>query len=172
MFNKYKIFLPLIVVFTVIILMIVVALISFLIKPQTSEPIMPSPTVSVKPVIIRKITPVVTKSTVKSDAIVVSGVDIKNIYDKPVEINNSGDVVFFKNENYQYTYLPHFSKFNITILSLPFWEKEKEAEDNFTEVLGITKKDACFLNVEISTPLFVSEEFSCKVFPLTYCADI
>lgn len=168
MLNRIKLFVPLICA----ILILIVAVLIIIFKkssPPVSPPEITRPTATP---FARKITPVISVPDVSLEKIDVRGIKINNVYKNPVEKNNQGDAVFFKNDNYQFVYQPQFSKFIISVTSSPFWEKEKTAEEDFVKELGITKKDACWLTVEITTPDFANPEESGRVYPLSFCMDI
>lgn len=120
----------------------------------------------------RKITPVISIPDASLEKIEIRGVKINNVYKNPVETNKNGDAVFFRNDDYQFVYQPLFGKFLISVTSSPFWEKEKIAEEEFVKKLGITKKDACWLTVEITTPSFANSSEAGRIYPLSFCMDI
>lgn len=103
------------------------------------------------------------------EKIEISGVKINDIYSKPISINSSKDVKFFRNENYEFVYLAKYNKFIITILGSPFMSLIKEAEEDFIRILDITKQDACRLNVDITTVISANPEYAGKRFSLSFC---
>lgn len=168
MLNRIKLYVPL-----VCVILILIAAVLIIISKKSSPEVLPPPIVrpTATPFKLR-ITPAISIPPSASKKIDVSGIKINNIYEDPVEINNQGDTVFFRDDNYQFVYLPQFGKFIISVTSSPFWDKEKIAEEDFIKALGITKKDACWLNVEITTPYFANQEESGRVYPLSFCMDI
>ena len=97
------------------------------------------------------------------------GVEIDNIYKDAQDRNMQGDVDFSSNPSYSLVYLPDYEEFLITILITPFEETRLLAESDFVEKLGITKDQACILNVTVSTPFSVDPERAGIKYPLSFC---
>ncbi|OIO14147.1 hypothetical protein COV53_05965 [Candidatus Gottesmanbacteria bacterium CG11_big_fil_rev_8_21_14_0_20_37_11] len=168
-FKKKLLILSVILFILVIIFIILILVKSF---NPASLPEIPRPTAT--PFSVRPITPTTVNLSLvpTEEKIDIKGVTIKNIYRDPVEVHGNGDVVFYRNSDYQLVYLPKFSNFHITVLGSPFWDKAKEAEEQFIKSLDISKEQACWLTVEITTPQFANEEYAGKTFPLSYCMDL
>lgn len=98
----------------------------------------------------------------------VSGVTINNVYKN--EINRSGgNVKFLERDTYRATYVYDINLFTITILDANFEQTRQRAEQEFISMLGISKEDACKLNVIVQTPEFVNFELSQQNFSLSFC---
>jgi flagellar basal body-associated protein FliL len=74
---------------------------------------------------------------------------------------------------YSIVYNVSDSSFIITILSMPFETTREAAETVFLNSLGISRQDACKLNVSEGVPAFVSDsdQYIGKSFPLSFCAS-
>lgn len=163
MLNRLKIYLP----FICAILIIIVVLL--IIVGRRSVP--PGIKQSSSTPVIRIVSPTITIPDNSSEKIKISGIEIKNVYKNPVSLNQAGDVVFFKEANYQFSYQPQFKKFIISLLTSSFWEEKKKAEEDFIQSLMITKKDACWLNVEVIAPRFAGSAEEGRIYPLSFCTD-
>ncbi|MEX2007513.1 MAG: hypothetical protein WD992_01955 [Candidatus Levyibacteriota bacterium] len=100
----------------------------------------------------------------------VSGVEINDITANPIIDNGAGDVLFIQHPKYQVVYEEGFEVFIISILASPFEETRREAEDVFVEKLGITKQEACGLDVTIGSPSYAGVTgFDGKNRKLSFC---
>ncbi len=74
---------------------------------------------------------------------------------------------------YSIVYNVSDSSFIITILSMPFETTREAAEAVFLNSLGISRQDACKLNVSEGVPAFVSDsdQYIGKSFSLSFCAS-
>lgn len=140
-------------------IIIVTVLVNIILLNKKKEPV---PVSTITPTKVSFVVP--TGETIK-----ISQVEVKNFYQSLVNKNNQEDALIIDNENYQITYLAQFNKFLITILNPSFTEIKIEAENIFLDALEITKDQACNLNVEISTPNFVNQEYAGEVFSLSFC---
>lgn len=107
----------------------------------------------------------------REKTITVSGVEINNVLETPLEKTSQGDSLFVKEATYQIAYLPSFNQFIINILSPSFEQARNDAEEAFMKKLGISKEEACRLNVSLGTPNYVNPELSGEKFPLSFCDD-
>ncbi len=55
-------------------------------------------------------------------------------------------------------YAPDVQKFQIIILQSPYEENRLLAEQTFVEKLGVTRSEACFLDVSIVAPAYVTDQ--------------
>lgn len=140
-------------------------------KPQPEITLVPTPTqyIYISPTPFPQITRV-QFSVPPGNKINVSGIDINNVYKFTKIINDRGDVDFLKNNDYEFTYLPEFQKFYITILSTPFENVRIRAENSFIQTLGITRSEACKLKVDTATTIAVDPQHAGKSYALSFCA--
>lgn len=103
--------------------------------------------------------------------ITISEIQVNDFFKQAQKTNISGDVAFGENEKYRIVYLKKFNQFLINILSSPFPRIRMEAENAFIETLGITKDQACMLNVSVGTPYSVNPEYSGIKYSLSFCKD-
>lgn len=147
---------------TVLIILIIILLFLLIGKSQLKEdkieliPTIPKPTV----------TPF---NLPTSEKIIINDVSINNFYQEDIQKNPQNDALISQNNDYQIVYLPQFQQFLITILNPDFEKTKVTAEAAFLKQLGITEDEACKLSVSISTPLFINENLSGQIFPLSFC---
>jgi hypothetical protein len=103
------------------------------------------------------------------DEIEISDVEMKNFYNEAGELESETYVPITKNADYTISFLNKFNTFLISITSSPFEERRAEAETALLEHLNIGKKEACKLNVEITTPRFANPTHAGLVYGLSFC---
>lgn len=156
----------------IIIVIIIVFLLLGKIKNLPSQNYRPS---SALPVTVY-ISPVATKpqpteySSVE-EKMEIKGIKVNNVYKNPIILNRKNDVTFFKNDKYEFVYLPYYQVFIITIVGSPFQMYIKPAEEEFIKALGISKEQACKLNVELGTVVFANPDYAGKTYPLSFCRN-
>lgn len=99
----------------------------------------------------------------------ISGVKVNNFLDTPVRSDRQGDTVFMQKNIYQMTYLPKYNSFIISIVAIPFEENRATAGEDFINKLGISKDQACSLNVSIGIGCKLDLEHCGKSYPLSFC---
>lgn len=100
------------------------------------------------------------------------GVTVNNFYNHPAMITQDQQtVVIDQNTQYGIAYNVGDSSFTIAILSLPFSTSRHAAESAFLKALGVSEQSACKLKVYEGVPSYVSQHYSGKVFPLSFCAS-
>jgi len=104
-----------------------------------------------------------------NDKIIINNVELRNFFIFSKKINENGDVLISQSENYNIEYFPKFNSFLIVIKAYPFEENRKLAEQELIDKLGINKKDACRLSVNITTTQKINPEFSGRNYPLSFC---
>lgn len=107
-----------------------------------------------------------------TDTIVIKDVIIKNFYPLAKDTNINGDVLVVDDPSYHIVYFPFRKTFLINILSSPFEDARIKTEEKFLQILGITREDACRLNVEIGTPRFANEDLAGQTFRLSFCENV
>lgn len=101
--------------------------------------------------------------------IIISGIEVNDFLKDATIINSNQDAVFEKNQDYEMVYLPKFNQFLITILSKPFDNARKDAEEDFIKKLGISKEEACRLEINLSVPCKIDLENCGTRHPLSFC---
>jgi hypothetical protein len=103
------------------------------------------------------------------DKITVSNVEVEN-FTKDAEVVSRGETYLLEeNQDFHIIARKKEGQFLISILGAPFSEKRARAEDAFVKKLGITREEACKLNVVITTPAFANKAEAGKNYPLSFC---
>jgi len=84
-------------------------------------------------------------------------------------VSPRGDKVFLEKNDYHFTYYAGADSFLIGIFNSPFEEVREKAEEEFLDVLFISEREACELNVSITTPRFANPGQFGKSYPLSFC---
>lgn len=116
-------------------------------------------------------TPTIFPASQTRSRTIISGVEVNDPTDKPLEKNGTGDVLFAQDAEYQLVYLPTFQEFNITVLASPFEQVRTRAEEAFLASLGISKEDACRLNVTLGTIFAINPNESGTTYDLSFCPE-
>lgn len=99
-------------------------------------------------------------------------VTVHNFFkDSTVDVSES-KVSLLSSGKVAVTYYPHSGVFDVTISALDYEEfvsLRSEFEARFLSVLGISKADACKLDVKINTLTSNDERISNQEFPLSFC---
>lgn len=101
----------------------------------------------------------------------ISEIHMKNFYQFAQEIKSDGEVIIEENENYRIMYFPEREYFLISILSSPFSDVRKGAEESFLQILGLNRENACKLNLSITTPIFVNPNEAGTDYHLSFCKE-
>jgi hypothetical protein len=96
-------------------------------------------------------------------------VNINNVYKNPVEQLSQNGVSFTQNSDYYMSFYPKNNGFLITLLNPDLEKARSEAENDFINKLGITKDQACSLNVSITIPNSVSTKYSGGIYNFSFC---
>lgn len=83
--------------------------------------------------------------------------------------NNRGDILVSDEEYFQTLYFAQEDQFLISVIMSPFNEKRIEAENDFVIRLGISKENACLLDVVITTPKYANPNEAGKNYSLSFC---
>lgn len=105
----------------------------------------------------------------EAEKIEVTGVEINNFYDEETDINTRGDAMFVNTDKYQIVFFSNEQQFLISILDSPFDEVRKQAEKEFLKELGISRGEACTMNVLITTPGYANPENAGRNYRLSFC---
>lgn len=99
----------------------------------------------------------------------VGGVEVNDFTKNRESINSQGDFLAVKEANYEIVYFPNGDYFNISVLASPFDTWRGVAEAKLLSRLGVNEKEACQLNVVVTTPLFVNPDEAGNQYPLSFC---
>lgn len=98
-------------------------------------------------------------------------INVKNVYQMQGEkLSNSG-TAFEDNSYYYISYYPDDNSFNIVLNSPDVERARREAEERLLIDLGISKDEACQLNVVLGVPYNVNEKLSGRNFGLSFCPN-
>jgi len=85
-------------------------------------------------------------------------------------LNENGDLLFNpEKKNYKVFYFPETQQFNISIVSSPFDQVRKTAEEDFFQMMGSDRDFVCSLNVVITTPRFANPNQAGGSYKLSFC---
>lgn len=99
----------------------------------------------------------------------IQGVSVNNFIETSKTIEETGEVFAAEKDDYVIIYHKDVEDFLLNVLSSPFESIKLEAEADFLKTLGITKIEACRLNVVIKTPRFANPDQAGKDFGLSFC---
>lgn len=98
-------------------------------------------------------------------------VTINNFYNNAQQISVDRTSILIEQTNtYNITYYAPDSSFNILISTTPVTTVQAQAEAAFLQVLGISKNDACKLNVTIGVPESVDPNYANENIGLSFCS--
>lgn len=99
-------------------------------------------------------------------------VTLNNIYNSPSQISQDGtSILVSQADGYNITYYAPDSSFNIGIWKQPVATIRAEAEAAFLTELGVSKTDACKLNVVIGVSYAVDHNYGSQNLGLSFCAS-
>jgi hypothetical protein len=99
-------------------------------------------------------------------------INVNNFYKLSGAQSLSEDGVNFKNSSYYYmAYYPNQQGFIISILDANIEGARQIAENDFLQALGITKDQACKLNVSLTVSPEASERASGGNYRLSFCSN-
>ena len=85
-------------------------------------------------------------------------------------LNENGDLLLKPEEkNYKIIYFPETQQFNISIVSSPFDQVRKTAEEDFFQMMGPDRDFVCGLSVVITTPRFANPNQAGSLYKLSFC---
>lgn len=97
-----------------------------------------------------------------------------NLFKNPVESLPNNAVAFVENEEYHMSFYPNHQYFLITLLDPDIQKARDKAENDLLKTLGITKEQACNLDVDLGAPTWVSpeaEKAGAKNYGLSFCPN-
>lgn len=100
----------------------------------------------------------------------ISGIKTNDFISRPTDLNRDGDVLFLKTSNYEAVYLKKYNQFLLNISSSSV-EIINQAEEEFLKKLGISKKDACRLDVIVNSPYVPNPNLSMPRKTLSFCIN-
>lgn len=99
-----------------------------------------------------------------------SGIEINNVFkEEDSKITPQKDVLVSEESLYQILYLTQFDQFLISIITPNFEEARRIAEAEILQKTGVSKEEACKLDVQITTPSYANLELAGKTFGLSFC---
>lgn len=100
-----------------------------------------------------------------------SGVEINNVFKSSnATVTPEKDVIVVDKTGFQIRYLSQFDQFLITVLNPNFEAGRADAEKALIQSTGVSMEDACKLNVSISTPAYINDQYGGKTFKLSSCS--
>lgn len=99
----------------------------------------------------------------------IDGVETEDFLKTSKDANSNGDKLVTDQKDYQIVYYPSQKSFLISVVSSPFEENRKKAEEEFLTRLNIRQEEACKLKVTITTPYFANPKESGKGYGLSWC---
>jgi hypothetical protein len=88
------------------------------------------------------------------------------------QVIEDGVLMIKKTANYWITYDPANSTFWIAVSGTPFVTIRAAAEQDFLTTLGVSKTDACKLDVSVGAPYTSGSSASSQSVPLSFCAAL
>lgn len=96
---------------------------------------------------------------------------VNNFYNNAVQTSvDHTAVLITQTSTYNITYYIPDSSFNILITAQPFDTIRAQAETAFLQMLGVSKADACKLNVKVGAPISVDPNNSGQNLGLSFCS--
>lgn len=93
-----------------------------------------------------------------------------NVYKNSLYPLSENGVAFNDNSDYYAAFYPQDQGFLIVLQNPDIKTARTKAEAEFIQTLGITKEQACLLKVSITVPAGISEQYSGKVYGLSFCS--
>lgn len=97
-------------------------------------------------------------------------VTVNNFYLTAAEVSSNGDALVTTTAAYQIVYYRQDGSFLIHVLAMPFEASRQKAEAEFLEILGVSRADACRLEVTVGTSRDVDENRAGRMYGLSFCA--
>lgn len=98
-------------------------------------------------------------------------VTMNNLYKDPISHLSDNGVEFKENSYYYMAYYPQGNAFIIAMMNADIETARQMAEKDFLEILGISKDDACKLNVSLTVPMSVNAEAAGGDYHLSFCPN-
>lgn len=100
----------------------------------------------------------------------ISGVETNNFLATPIRSSVDGAVLFLKTENLEAVYYEKYNQFNL-IISSSSAQIRNQAEQEFLQKLGISKHNACRLDVTVNSPYVPNPNLSMPRKTLSFCVN-
>lgn len=104
-----------------------------------------------------------------ADKLVAGDVEVNNFYKSAQLVNDNGDAMISRSDEFEILYMPTGAQFLISIIGSPFEESKRLAETSFLQSLGISQNQACQLNVIVTTPRFANPDQAGQEYKLSFC---
>jgi len=97
-------------------------------------------------------------------------VQVGNFYAaSSTQVGEDGILIVKQTPDYWFTYDPSDSSFWIAISGTPFNTVRQTAEQDFLATLGVSKADACKLDVSVGVPYSAGNPLDGQSLPLSFC---
>lgn len=94
---------------------------------------------------------------------------VQQVVARAAPMGRPNDGVIFQNASLEIVSFKQGKEFVISILGSPFATVREQAEEKFLEVLGLTREEACQLEVSLRTPRFANPDYAWQSYPLSFC---
>lgn len=102
--------------------------------------------------------------------ITINGISVRDITQKPIAKTEDGSLLIADQPGFQIVYFPKFdNEFLIDINNAPFDQIRPRAERYLLDQLEISKKEACFLYIVVSTASQINPSEGGKNYALSFC---
>ncbi len=98
----------------------------------------------------------------------ISGVETNNFLTNPIRSSVDGAVLFLKTESLEALYYKKYDQFNL-IISSSSAQVRNRAEQEFLQKLGVSKQDACRLDVVVNSPYVPNPNLLMPKRTLSFC---
>ena len=99
-------------------------------------------------------------------------VAVRDFHNNPKRVSmDRTSVTIQETAAYNIAYYEPDHSFNIVVTKTPFDATRAQAEATFIQDLGISRTDACKLNVKVGAPSWVDPEHAGQNFRLSYCTE-
>lgn len=71
--------------------------------------------------------------------------------------------------DYVITFYPTANNYHIIITAKPYAANKQKAEQRFSQLMASVDQDPCTVNVVVTAPRYVTEDFAGKQLPLSFC---
>jgi hypothetical protein len=85
------------------------------------------------------------------------------------QVGEDGTLIIKQTSDYWFSYDPSDSSFWIAISGTPFAAVQQAAEQDFLTTLGVSKADACKLDVSVGVPYSAGNPLDGQSLPLSFC---
>jgi len=109
------------------------------------------------------------KSEVSEKIIEISGVKVADFINKSTNGKSQNFYTIYQTPDYHLFYIPDQELFYVSITSYPYNEFRPLAEKQLLQSLGITREEACMLNVDLTTTTRANPDKAGEVYGSSFC---